>query len=187
MVAEIRRLITVVEDIQAEGRRRAAKPTRRVAAIAVITNPAAGKYEESLDELIGIGGELGTLLGQRAVACFGSSGEVESFGKACIVGEAGELEHAAALIHPTYGKTVRQAIGGGKASIPSTKKVAGPGARVDVPLGYRDDTRVASHFDAMEVSVPGSPKADEIVVALVLTNGGRPRPRIPGLRKEEVR
>jgi hypothetical protein len=184
---EIRRTLTIVEDIEMEGGRKAARPVRRVASIAVITNPAAGKYVESMDEFIDIGTELGTILAQKAFAHFGSQQEVESFGKACIVGEAGELEQAAALIHPTYGKTVRAVIGGGKAGIPSAKKIAGPGSSIDVPLGYRDNTSVASHFDGMEIRVPGSPKADEIVVALVLTNGGRPHPRIPGLKKDDVK
>jgi len=183
---EIRRLITTIEDIKVEGGREAAKPVRRVAAVAVIANPAAGKCVENMDEFIAMGTELGTILAQRAFAHFSGVAEVESFGKGCIVGEGGELEHAAALIHPTYGKSVRAVIGGGKAAIPSTKKVAGPGATIDLPLGYRDQTSVASHFDAMEVSVPGLPKADEIVVALALTNGGRPHPRIPGLKKEDV-
>jgi hypothetical protein len=184
---EIRRIVTVVEDIEVEAGRKAQKPVRRVAAMAVITNPAAGKYVESMEEFIQMGTDLGTILAEKAFAHFGSQSEVESFGKGCIVGEAGELEQAAALIHPTYGKTVRVVIGGGKAGIPSTKKVAGPGASIDIPLGYRDNTGVASHFDAMQISVPGSPKADEIVVALVLTNGGRPHPRIPGTKKEDVK
>jgi hypothetical protein len=184
---EIRRLITTIEDIEAEGGRKAVKPVRRVAAMAVITNPAAGKYVESMEEFIQLGTDLGTILAEKAFAHFGSQAEMQSFGKGCIVGEGGELEQAAALIHPTFGKTVRVVIGGGKAGIPSTKKVAGPGTPIDIPLGYRDDTRVADNFDAMQVSVPGSPKADEIVVALVLTNGGRPHPRIPGLRREDVK
>lgn len=184
---EIRRLITIVEDVMVEAKRPSAKPVRRVAAIAVITNPAAGKHVESMDEFVAMGGELGTLLAQQAMAHLGDGSKVESFGKACIVGEDGELEQAAALIHPTYGKTVRAVIGGGKAAIPSTKKVAGPGASIDIPLAYRDNASVASHFDAMEIRVPGCPKADEIVVALALTNGGRPHPRIPGLKKEDVK
>jgi hypothetical protein len=184
---EIRRRITVVEDVLVEGGKTAQAPVRRVAALAVITNPCADQHPESMDQFIAMGAELGTLLAQQAVSHLGDGTRVDSFGKGCIVGEGGELEQAAALIHPVFGKSVRAVIGGGKAGIPSTKKVAGPGASIDVPLAYRDDSSVASHFDAMELSVPGSPKADEIVVALALTNGGRPHPRIPGLRKEEVR
>lgn len=183
---EIRRQITMIEDVYVEGRRKAKDPVRRVAALAVITNPAAGTYVESMDEFIAMGEELGGLLAKQAVIHLGDGSRVESYGKACIVGEAGELEQAAALVHPTFGKSVRLVIDGGKAGIPSSKKVAGPGSTIDVPLAFRHHSGVASHFDAMEVSVPGSPKADEIVVALVLTDGGRPHPRIPGLKKEEV-
>lgn len=125
-------------------------------------------------------------MAQNASAHLGDGSNVDSYGKGCLVGEGGELEQAAALIHPTFGKIVRAVIGGGKASIPSTKKVAGAGAIIDVPSAYRDNSSVASHFDAMEIHVPGSPKANEIVVALALTNGGRPHPRNPGLKKEDV-
>jgi hypothetical protein len=139
-----------------------------------------------MDEFVQMGTDLGTLLAQQALAPLGDGTKVESFGKACLVGSDGELEQAAALIHPTFGRSVRAVIGGGKAGIPSTKKVGGPGSAIDVPLCYRDHAGVASHYDAMEVSIPGAPKADEIVVALVLTNGGRPHPRIPGRRKEDA-
>jgi hypothetical protein len=184
---EIRRIVTIVEDVMVEGGRKVETPIRRVASAAVITNPAVGdKSAENLQEFLDMGVELGTILAKEAVALLGGGANVDSFGKACLVGTGGEIEQAAALLHGRYGMSVREVIGGGKAGIPSTKKVAGIGATIDVPLSYRDHSGVATHFDSMEVSVSGSPKNDEIVVILVLTNGGRPHPWIPGLRKEDV-
>ena len=115
------------------------------------------------------------------------STEVESYGKAAIIGGNGELEHGAALLHPTLGKPFRAAIGGGKALIPSAKKMGYPGAAIDVPLGYKDAAFVRSHFDAMEVRVPDAPRDNELVLILSITNCGRPHPRIGGLQKEEAK
>lgn len=174
---EIRRIITLIEDVVIEGGRKAEKPVRRVASAAVIANPAVGdKSAENLQQFAGMGYELGEILAKEAMAPLGGSANVESYGKACIVGVAGELEQAAILIHKEFGKSVREVIGGGKAGIPSTKKVAAAGTTIDVPLSYRDNAGLATHFDSMEVTVPGAPKADEIVVILALTNGGRPHP-----------
>ncbi|MGH7266518.1 MAG: amino acid synthesis family protein, partial [Candidatus Rokuibacteriota bacterium] len=171
----IRKLVTIVEEIRADGRREAARPLRRAAAIAVIENPFAGRYEESLAPLIEVGEALGALLGKAAVEALG--GAAESYGKAAIVGLDGELEHAAAILHPTLGTPFRAAVGGGKAIIPSAKKLGAAGTAIDVPLHYKDAAFVRTHFDAMEVRVPDAPRPDEIVVALVVTDGGRPHPR----------
>jgi hypothetical protein len=186
-MVEVRRIVTIVEDVMIEGGSKAEQVVRRVASAAVITNPAVAAGGTDIGQFIAMGTELGTLLAEQAMSYLGGGERVDSFGKGCIVGEGGELEQAAALIHPTYGRSVRQVIGGGKAGIPSTKKVAGIGASIDVPLSYRDNAGVVSHFDTMTVTVPGSPKADEIVVVLALTNGGRPHPRIPGTQKAEVK
>ncbi|MCB0153851.1 MAG: amino acid synthesis family protein [Anaerolineae bacterium] len=174
---EILRIVTIVEDVLVEGGRKAEKPTRRVASAAVITNPAVGdKSGENLAQFSGIGRELGTILAKEAMGPLGSGSNVESYGKACIVGAGGELEQAAILIHKEFGQSVRDVIGGGKAGIPSTKKVAAAGATIDVPLSFRDNSGLATHFDSMEVSVPGAPGVNEIVVIFALTNGGRPHP-----------
>ena len=119
-----------------EGGRPVSPPLKKVAAIAVIANPFAGRHVEDLSELISTGGKLGTILAQRILKVMDAQ-EMESFGKACIVGEGGEIEHAAALIHPVYGQAVRHVIGGGAAVIPSTKKIGGPGTCVDIPLHYK--------------------------------------------------
>jgi hypothetical protein len=162
-------------------------PTRRAAAVAVIANPCAGRFEADLEELMAIGEELGDLLGRRAVEALGvAPGEAESYGKAAIVGEAGELEHAAAILHPRLGKPLRAAVEKGAALVPSAKKMGGPGSTIDVPLGHKDAAYVRSHFDAMEVRLNDSPRANEILVAVVVTDSGRPSPRIGGLTKDQI-
>lgn len=174
---EILRLVTIIEDVVAEGGRKAEKPVRRVAAAAVIKNPATGeKSADNLQQFSGMGKELGYILAKAAMDQLGDGSKVESYGKACIVGVAGELEQAAILIHKEMGVSVREVIGGGKAGIPSTKKVAAAGVSIDVPLSFRDNSGLATHFDSMPVLVPGAPNADEIVVILAFTNGGRPHP-----------
>lgn len=181
----IRKLLTIVEEVYAEGGREVARPIRRVAAVAVIHNPVAGRFEADLAPLVQTGADLGTLLGKRAVEALG--GAVESYGKAAVVGLDGELEHAAAILHPTLGGPFRAAVGGGKAIIPSAKKAGTAGTAIDVPLHYKDAAFVRTHFDAMEVRVPDAPRPDEIVVALVVTDGGRPHPRVGGLTKAEAK
>jgi Amino acid synthesis len=156
-------------------------------ALAVIANPFAGRYVEDLEELMQIGEELGGVLGEKAVAALGvAPAAIESYGKAAIVGEAGELEHAAAILHPRLGKPLRQAVEKGAALVPSAKKMGGIGASIDVPLGHKDAAFVRSHFDAIEVRVPDAPRADEIVVAVAVTDSGRPLPRIGGLTVDQI-
>ncbi|KKM10388.1 peptide synthetase [Clostridiales bacterium PH28_bin88] len=185
---EIRKIVTVVEETHADGLKKLNTPTRKAAAIAVIKNPFAGKFQEDLSELTDAGEQLGKMLGERAVAALGIPKEkAESYGKGAIVGEQGELEHAAAILHPKLGKPFREEVGGGKAIIPSAKKLGGPGTGLDVPLHYKDAAFVRTHYDAMEIRLPDGPRADEIVVALVVTDSGRPLPRIGGLQKHEIK
>jgi hypothetical protein len=184
----IRKLIVVVEEICREMERDIAPATRKAAAIAVIRNPFAGRYVEDLEPLMAIGEELGGLLGERAVAALGvPPGQIESYGKAAIVGERGELEHAAAILHPRLGAPLRKAVEKGAALVPSAKKMGGVGTPVDVPLGHKDAAFVRSHFDAMEVRVADAPRGDEIVVAVVVTDSGRPLPRVGGLSNDQIK
>jgi hypothetical protein len=188
MPADIRKLIVQVDETRIEMGKPIVPPTRRALAIAVIANPFAGRYVENLDELIAIGEELGGLLGQKAVAALGiAPGDAESYGKAAIVGEAGELEHAAAILHPKLGAPLRKAVGKGAALVPSAKKRGGLGAAIDVPLGHKDAAFVRSHFDAIEARVSDAPRAGEIVVAVAVTDSGRPLPRIGGLQLGEIK
>lgn len=187
MPAEIRKLIVQVDETRLEMGRPVTPPVRRALAMAVITNPFAGRYEENLDALIAIGEVLGGLLGDKCVAALGiAPGEAEGYGKAAIVGEAGELEHAAAILHPKLGAPLRRAVEKGAALVPSAKKVGGMGCAIDVPLGHKDAAFVRSHFDAIEARVPDAPRANEIVVAVSVTAGGRPLPRVGGLQVSEV-
>ena len=187
MPAHIRKIIVQVEETLQEMGRAVSPPTRRALAMAVIANPYAGRYSENLDELIEIGEELGALLGQKCVQALGiAPGQAHSYGKAAIVGEAGELEHAAAILHPKLGAPLRQAVEKGAALVPSAKKCGGMGAAIDVPLGHKDAAFVRSHFDAMEARVSDAPRAAEIVVAVVVTDSGRPLPRIGGLQVKEI-
>ena len=188
MSASIRKIVTVVEEIASEMGRPVSPPVRRAAAVAVIANPFAGAYVEDLAPLVAVGEELGALLTERAVAALGIPGHaVHSYGKAALVGENGELEHAAAILHPKMGAPVRKALGKGAALIPSNKKRGGPGTSLDVPLGHKDAAFVRSHFDGMEVRVGDAPRRDEIVVAIAVTDGGRPFARVGGLKVEEIK
>ena len=162
--------------------------TRRAAAVAIIENPFAGRYVEDLSELIEIGEELGALLTERAVAALGIPGpSVESYGKAAAVGENGELEHAAAVLHPKLGTPVRRVLGKGAALIPSSKKRGGMGITLDIPLGHKDAAYVRSHFDGMEIRVSDAPRANEILVAIAVTDSGRPLARVGGLTKDQIK
>ncbi len=183
----IRKIVTIVEETRREIGRDIDPPTRKAAALAVIENPFAGRYVEDLQPLMGIGASLGGLLGERAVAALGiAPAEAESYGKAAIVGAAGELEHAAAILHPRLGAPLRKAVEKGAALVPSVKKMGGPGSTLDVPLGHKDAAYVRSHFDGMEVSLGDAPRADEILVVVVVTDSGRPLPRVGGLTSAEA-
>jgi hypothetical protein len=188
MAARIRKIQVTLDETRLEAGEVVSPPTRRALACAVIENPFAGRHVADLSALVEIGAELGDLLTKRCLAALGIDGpKAESFGKAAIVGENGELEHAAALLHPKMGTPVRAALGKGPALIPSAKKMGGMGAAIDVPLGHKDAAFVRSHFDAIEARVNDAPRASEIVVAIAITDSGRPLPRVGGLTKHEIK
>jgi hypothetical protein len=188
MKADIRKIVVVMDEIHREMGREIAPPTRRAAALAVIANPFAGKYVDDLSELIDIGAEMGDLLGRRAVAALGiKPAQAQSYGKAAMVGEDGELEHAAALLHPKLGAPLRAAVEKGAALVPSSKKRGGPGQPLDIPLGHKHAAYVRSHFDGMEVRVNDAPRANEILIAVAVTDSGRPLPRVGGLTVDEIK
>ena len=187
MLAKIRKLIVQVDETRLEAGQTIDPPTRKALAMAVIDNPFAGRFETNLDELIAIGEELGALLGEKCVQALGiEPGQAHSYGKAAIVGEAGELEHAAAILHPKLGAPLRRAVEKGAALVPSAKKLGGLGSAIDVPIGHKDAAFVRSHFDAMEARVSDAPRANEIVVAVVVTDSGRPLARIGGLQVADI-
>ncbi|CAB3729648.1 amino acid synthesis family protein [Paraburkholderia rhynchosiae] len=188
MAIKLRKLVVQVDETRIEMGQDVDPPTRRAVAIAVIENPYAGRYEAKLDALIEAGEELGALLGNRCVAALGiEPGDAQSYGKAAIVGEAGELEHAAAILHPKLGAPLRAAVEKGAALVPSAKKMGTLGTAIDVPLGHKDAAFVRSHFDAIEARVSDAPRANEIVVAVAVTASGRPLPRIGGLQVSEIK
>jgi hypothetical protein len=188
MAITLRKLVVQVDETRIEMGQKIDPPTRRAVAIAVIDNPYAGRYEAKLDALIEAGEELGALLGKKCVEALGiQPGEAQSYGKAAIVGEAGELEHAAAILHPKLGAPLRVAVEKGAALVPSAKKMGTLGTAIDVPLGHKDAAFVRSHFDAIEARVADAPRANEIVVAVAVTASGRPLPRIGGLQVSEIK
>ena len=187
MTAQIRKIAVNVEETHREIGRPILPATRKAVAVAVITNPFADKYVEDLADLMEIGAELGTLLGRKCVEALGiPAGEAESYGKSAMVGENGELEHAAAILHPKLGAPLRKEVEKGAALVPSSKKMGGPGQVLDVPLGHKDAAYVRSHFDGIEVRLNDAPRANEIMVAVAVTDSGRPIPRVGGLEAKDA-
>ena len=179
---DVRKIVVEVEETRSVAGHALAQPTRKAVASVVIANPYTGRYVEDLGVLEGLGAEVGRLLAERAMAALGPDTRVSAYGKGAIVGLGGELEHAAAILHPKFGAPVRAVVGGGPSIIPSTKLVAGPGTLLAMPLVNRDDLWSFDEMDAATVQLPDAPRADEIVVSLVLAAGGRPgaRTRRPG-------
>ena len=187
MSAQIRKIAVWVEETHREMGQEIAPPTRKAVAVAVIANPFAGQFVQDLTPLMEIGEELGGVLGARCVAALGiTPAQAQSYGKAAMVGEAGELEHAAAILHPRLGAPLRKAVEKGAALVPSSKKMGGPGQVLDVPLGHKDAAYVRSHFDGIEVRLNDAPRADEIMVAVAVTDSGRPLARVGGLTHEQA-
>lgn len=187
MPAEIRKIVVFLDETHIEMGQPVSPPTRRAAAVAVIANPFAGRYVADLEELMQIGAELGDLLGRRCVEALGiAPGQAQSYGKAAMVGEDGELEHAAAILHPRLGAPLRAAVEKGAALVPSSKKMGGPGQPLDIPLGHKDAAFVRSHFDGMEVRLHDAPRAGEIMVAVAVTDSGRPLARVGGLSVDQI-
>ena len=181
-IAKIRKMVTVVDEIHCEMGQQINPPTRRAAAIAVIENPFADKYVEDLEMLMQIGEELGAILGKRCIKALGiKPSAAQSYGKAALIGENGELEHGAAILHPRMGAPLRKEVEKGAALVPSSKKRGSMGDPLDIPLGHKDAAYVRSHFDGMEVRVNDAPRANEILVAIAVTDSGRPLPRVGGL------
>jgi hypothetical protein len=192
--SSVRKILTIVEETHVEENRALERPTRKAAAVVVVKNPFAGRYVEDLSPLYDLGEQLAGLLVTKALGALGIKPEeakekVEGYGKGAIVGTEGEMEHPHAILHPKFGAPVRRALGGVnycKAIIPSTCKRGGPGTQIDMPIVFKREVWVVSHFDTMTVSVPDAPQDDEIVVALALTESGRPLARTAGLQKNQV-
>lgn len=179
MQPKIRKMVIQVEEIHQEMGKIIDPPTRKATAVAVITNPYAGHYVEDLEPLYDLGAEVGGLLARRAVEALGvKPGEIQSYGKGAIVGLNGEIEHAAAILHPRFGKPVREAVEKGDDIIPSTKKMGGRGSVIVMPLTNKDDIWSFDHMDAAEITIPDAPGPNEILVAVVVADSGRPLARV---------
>jgi hypothetical protein len=184
---KIRKFLTVVEEIYHEGGKPVATPLKRGAIVAVIENPFAGSYHEEITGFMKDLEPLGLDMANRLVAALGGDPAiVEGYGKGIIVGQAGELEHGA-LWHAPGGYAMREVLGGAKAIVPSSKKVGGPGTRLDVPVTHINASYVRSHFDSIEVGVPDGPRANEMAVVLVMTTGPRVHARSGGLKAEDIK
>ena len=183
----VRKKMVSVEEIFHEGGPMAEKPLRRAASLAVIRNPFAGSYVANIEGFMDDLKPLGLAMATELVAVLGGDVKVvEGYGKGAIVGSAGELEHGA-LWHVPGGYGMREVLGGAKAIVTSTKKVGGPGTRLDIPITHINASYVRSHFDAMEVGLNDAPRADEILLALVMTTGARVHARVGGLRASEIK
>ncbi|MFP6747563.1 MAG: amino acid synthesis family protein [Alphaproteobacteria bacterium] len=173
---KLRKTMTIREVIETDAMGKACNPIVRVVAMAVVQNPFAGRFVEDLSPLFDLGGLLGERLMGEAVALLDAP--PVSYGKAAIVGVAGDLEHGAAMIHPKLGKPMRAAVGGGEALIPSNAKVAAVGGAIDLPLGHKDQAWSFAHFDTITVMIGDAPRPDEIVLCMAVADGGRPLPRV---------
>jgi hypothetical protein len=183
----LRKQQVVVEEIFHEGGPRVKTPLRRAAVVTVIQNPFAGQYEPDIQGFMEDLKPLGLAMAQRLVEALGGDPTVvEGYGKGAIVGEAGEVEHGA-LWHAPGGYAMREVLGGAKAIVPSTKKVSGPGARLDVPVTHINASYVRSHFDAMEIGINDAPRRDELVLVLVMTTGARVHARAGGLEASQIK
>lgn len=172
---DFRKIQFVRETIYADGHYTAADPVHRVAALAVFRNPCAGRFVEDLTPLFDIGGAAGDRLAGEACRLLGAP--AMSYGKAALVGVAGDMEHGGAAIHPKLGRPMREAVGGGAAIIPSNVKVGVPGTAIDVPLGHKDEVWSFDHFDTMTVAMPDGPRPEEILLVMAFATAGRPLPR----------
>ena len=183
----VRKFLVSVEEVHHEGGPVAGTPQKKGAVLAVIENPYAGKYHDDIQPFMDDLKPLGLQMAQKLLAALGGDPKsIEGYGKGSIVGEAGELEHAA-LWHAPGGYAMRDVLGGAKAIVPSTKKVGGPGTRLDIPVTHINASYVRSHFDTIEVGLTDAPKANEMVVALVMTTGPRVHARAGGLDVKDVK
>lgn len=183
---DTRRLYTVVEETFRDRAAPGGEPLRKVAVVAVVPNPYAGRaYAEDLGELVGPSAALGSRIAEMASAQM-EPHAVESYGKAALVGTAGEQEHGVACLTTVFGDALRDAVGGGRAWISSFTKRCAPGETLDVPLAHKDALYVRSHYDGMTVTVPDAPLPDEICIVCCVANRGRLEHRVGGLARDEI-
>lgn len=183
----VRKFAITVEEIFHEGGPVASEPLKRGSALVVIANPFAGRFVNDIEDFMEDLKPLGLELAKRLLAALGGDVDaIEGYGKGAIVGAAGELEHGA-LWHVPGGYAMRELLNEAKAIVPSGKKVGGPGTRLDIPVTHVNASYVRSHFDSIEVGIPDAPRADEILLGLVMTTGPRIHARVGGLQVSEIK
>ncbi len=186
MKLDIRRLLTFIDHKEVEAGHRHQVPLRRVAAVAIVDNPYAGRYVEDLSEAIAASVDVGSVLSRLAVDAMGPY-KTESYGKGGVVGLGGELEHANAMLTTVFATPLREAVGGAEAWIPSFTKLAAPGSMIDIPLAHKDALYVRSHYDGVSVTLPpDAPAADEVALIVCLANRGRLNARVGGLAADAI-
>jgi hypothetical protein len=181
----IKRVLTFMDEVRTEAGQRIDPPLRKVAVVAVIDNPFAGRFEPDLKPLTDASAEIGLHICDLAVSLLGQ--KPESYGKAAVIGMNGEQEHGVAMLTTVFGNVMREAAGGGKAWISSFTKRAAPGATIDIPLAHKDALYVRSHYDGITVTLPDAPLPDEIAVICAYASRGRPNHRVGGLNAREIK
>jgi hypothetical protein len=182
---EVRGWFGLVQEINHEGGAPSGEPLVKAAAAVLLRNPFAGKWVEDLSALTAPSAALGSELGRRAIALLGGRA-VESYGKGGVAGLAGEQEHVTACITTVFGNALREAVGGGAAWISSVTKTAAAGTPIDIPLAFKDELYVRSHYDAVTLAVPDGPRPDELLVCVAVATGGRVHQRVGGLTVAEA-
>ena len=182
----IRKVVTLVDEARQEAGRPAGTPLRKVAAAAIIGNPFAGRYQDDLSSLVEASAALGKEISEIARSAMGPY-QVESYGKAAIIGLSGEQEHGVALLTTVFGNVMRATAGGGAAWISSFTKRAGPGSTIDIPLAHKDALYVRSHYDGISITLPDAPLPDEIAIICAYANRGRLNHRVSGLSSHDIK
>jgi hypothetical protein len=184
----VRKWFTHVEDVLTNetGQPADGPPIRRIAIAAAIHNPYAGRFSHDLSDIVAKSDQLGREIGRRAAEAAGEAA-IQSYGKACVVGVAGEYEHGNAFLTQVFADPVREAVGGGKAWVPSTGKVAAAGAIIDIPLAHKDALYVRSNYDTISIGFGDAPRPDEVVIAFAFASRGRLHARLGGLTANEIR
>ena len=182
---DVRKLVLTVEDVWHDGGPRAARPLQRGSISALLHNPYAGDYVDDIQPLMEALKPLGRDMAERLIAALGGPSRIEGYGKGALIGLDGELEHGA-LWHVPGGYGMRELLEGSHAIVPSTTKIGGAGATIDIPIHHRVAAYVRSHFDSLEVRVADSPRPREMMLVLAMTTGPRPHARVGGLRAEDI-
>ena len=185
MDIQVRKIVHSIEESWHDGGPRRASPVLKGWIAAVVTNPYAGAYVDTLEPSIEGLKLIGLDLSRRLATALGGVGCVDAYGKGAVVGAAGEIEHSA-LWHVPGGYAMREVLGQALAIVPSAVKMGGFGTTLDVPLHHKDACYVRSHFDAVTMMIADGPRPDEIVYVLAMACGGRPHARMGGLTKDKI-